>query len=155
MSNAAGSLAIALLLFIPMLAAGGYLILGLSKAVRNFVTRVFLRNRIMEDRLMISDEDVARILQDGVVERVRWDDLEEVGILTTDEGPQCEDVYWLLLGADGKSGCVVPQSIKGMNELLDRLQKLPGFNNQSVIEAMGSTSNAKFICWKRATGSPR
>ena len=36
-----------------------------------------------------------------------------------------------------------------MNELLSRLQQLPGFDNEAVIKAMGSTNNAKFLCWKR------
>ena len=34
----------------------------------------------------------------------------KVGILTTDEGPWQEDVFFLLITFDGKSGCVVPQS---------------------------------------------
>jgi hypothetical protein len=78
-------------------------------------------------------------------------DLEEVGIVTTDEGPFKEDVFFLLLAADRKSGCVVPQSCDGAKELLERLQKLSDFDNQAVIDAMCSMSNARFLCWKRQT----
>jgi hypothetical protein len=37
-----------------------------------------------------------------------------------------------------------------MKELLVRLQQLPGFDNGVVIKAMGSTGDARFVCWKRA-----
>lgn len=84
----------------------------------------------------------------GVVESVEWDDLKEVAIVTTDEGPFAADVVWLLIG--GKSVCVVPQGATGEDVLLEKLQTLPGFNNEAVIEAMGSTSNRKFVCWERS-----
>jgi hypothetical protein len=109
----------------------------------------FLRRKRKPDRVSVTPEVVTRFRPDGVREAVRWDDLAEVGIVTTDEGPWSEDVFWLLIGSDGRSGCAVPQGADGANELLVALQKLPGFDNQAVIEAMGSTSNAKFLCWKR------
>lgn len=101
------------------------------------------------DRVTFTDEAVTRIRPDGVEEKIRWDDLHEVGIVTTDEGPFREDVFFLLIASDGKSGCVVPQGAEGCQHLVERLLKLPGFDNEAVIKAMGSTSNAKFVCWKR------
>jgi hypothetical protein len=67
----------------------------------------------------------------------------------TDEGPFVDDVFFLLLGNDGK-GCCVPPGAEGSGPLLDRLQALPGFDNGKVIEAMGSTGNARFVCWRKA-----
>src|SRR5271154_6881567 len=101
------------------------------------------------ERVAISETAITRTRSDGIEESIQLNDLAEVGILTTDEGPFQEDVFFLLLGSDGKSGCVVPQSAEGCDKLLTHLQKLPGFNNEIVIKAMGSTSNAKFVCWKR------
>jgi hypothetical protein len=109
----------------------------------------FFRKPKQIDRVIFDDSAVTRIRPDGVEETIYWDDLYEVGILTTDEGPNQEDVFFLLIAEDRKSGCVVPQSSEGSNRLLERLQKLPGFDNRTVIKAMGSTSNAKFVCWKR------
>jgi hypothetical protein len=108
-----------------------------------------LRRKRKPDRVSVTAEVVTRFRPDGVQETVRWDDLAEVGIITTDEGPWSEDVLWLLIGSDGKSGCAVPQGAEGADELLVALQKLPGFDNEAVIKAMGSTSNAKFLCWRR------
>jgi hypothetical protein len=82
-------------------------------------------------------------------ERITWSDLAEVGILTTDQGPLQEDVFWVLLGRDGKSGCAIPQSSEGADRLLEFFQRLPDFQHDVVIKAMGSTNNAKFTCWQR------
>jgi hypothetical protein len=101
------------------------------------------------DSVTFTDDSVRRVRADGVTETIRWDDVHEVGILTTDEGPWQEDVFFLLIAADGKSGCCVPQSSDGSKQLLERLQQLPGFDNEAVIKGMGSTSNGKFVCWKR------
>jgi hypothetical protein len=60
------------------------------------------------------------------------------------------DVFWLLHGTDG--GCAIPQGATGEKELLERLQALPGFDNAKVIEAMGSSSDRRFLCWQRHAG---
>lgn len=100
-------------------------------------------------RVAFDNEGVTRTTPDGRTEHVRWDELESVVIVTTDEGPMVEDVYWLLAARGGKSGCAVPGSAEGMDALLDRLQRLPGFDNEAVIRAMACTENTTFVCWRR------
>jgi hypothetical protein len=109
----------------------------------------FFRRKKRPERVVLTDSSVTRIRPDGMQESVRWDDLVEVGIVTTDAGPWLEDVFWLLSASDGKTGCAVPQEAEGADKLLEALQKLPGFDNEAVIEAMGSTSNARFVCWRK------
>jgi len=109
----------------------------------------FFRRKRNPDRIVITDDSVTRLRPDGVQEAVRWDDLVEVGIVTTDEGPWSEDVFWILMASDRKTGCAVPQGAEGADKLLEALQKLPGFDNGAVIKAMGSTSNARFVCWRK------
>ena len=84
----------------------------------------------------------------GPTESVEWDDLQKVFIRTTDEGPFAPDVFWILAGRKG--GCVVPQGATGEDVLLERLQALPGFDNEALIKAMASTSNQDFVCWQRS-----
>lgn len=104
--------------------------------------------RAVEVSLEVDDEGV-RLLRDGcVAQRVRWADLVEVGVMTTDEGPLGEDFWLILIGADAK-GCAVPSELPGFAELRDRVFKLPAFDFERWIEACGSTENAKFVCWKR------
>jgi hypothetical protein len=114
----------------------------------SFIQKFFRRDPKPKVHVAFDTEQVTRTLPDGRTERVRWADLQEVDILTTDEGPAADDVIWMLLGKND-SGCAVPSETEGMKELLPRLQELPGFDNEAVIKAMGSTNNAIFVCWKR------
>ena len=100
-----------------------------------------------------SESDVSCTHPDGTIESVAWDDLQQIEIVTTDHGPFHPDVFWVLHGS--MAGCVVPQGATGHRELLERLQRLPGFRNEAVIEAMTSTENRRFLCWeKRGDAEP-
>ena len=95
----------------------------------------------------VDDEGVVRRMANGQTESVRWDDLREVHVITTDQGPFLDDVFWLLIGDEG--GCAVPSEAEGAAELLERLQQLPKFDNCAVIAAMGCTENNSFSVWHR------
>ena len=99
--------------------------------------------------MVFDDVKVTRTLRDGREETLLWSDLEEVALITTDEGPIMGDVFWTLLGTT--SGCLVPCEADGTKELLVRLQRLPGFKNEVIVQAMGSTENAKFVCWRKSS----
>jgi len=58
----------------------------------------------------IDERGVRRLVDGRVVEQVAWDDLVGVDIVTIDQGPSVEDVFFVLHGKDGK-GAVVPQEI--------------------------------------------
>jgi len=103
--------------------------------------------RRARDRVTFDDKGVTRTRGDDFVECVAWDDLVSVDIATTNEGPWFDDVFWLLSAGDHT--CVVPSESEGMSELLLRLQELPGFDDETVIRAMGCTSNAVFPVWSR------
>jgi len=100
----------------------------------------------MASRIQITDEGVTRKL--GRLgrrsESVTWAELTEVRIHTTAGGPFAEDVFFVLVGSDG--GCVVPQGEVPAG-FLERLQALPGFDNEALIAAMSSTSENDFLCW--------
>jgi len=98
--------------------------------------------------LGLSSEGV-RVLGWGEGNGVRWAELVEVGIVTTSGGPFAEDVFWILVGADG-GRCAVPGSIA--EPLLPWLQRLPGFDNHAVVVAMGSTEDASFRVWQGERG---
>jgi len=103
-----------------------------------------------KDRVEFDELSVTHFRADGEVEILSWDDLHEVGIVTTDEGPLSEDVFFVLLAADRATGCVIPQFSEGSQELLSRLQELKGFDSEAVITAMSTTSNSKFVCWEKS-----
>jgi hypothetical protein len=95
----------------------------------------------------LSAEGILCRSPDGESRSVRWEDLEVVEILTTDDGPFAPDVFWMLHGSNG--GVSVPQGASGESELVEKLQSLEGFNNEAFIEAMASTTNQSFVCWKK------
>jgi hypothetical protein len=100
----------------------------------------------------ISADAIEVVAPDGHAERISLADLREVVVETNDTGPWGADVWWHLIGS--VSHIAYPQGATGESVLLDHLQKLPGFDNQELIRAMGSTSNAKFICWRLSGMSP-
>ena len=100
-------------------------------------------------RITMDDEKVIYHRPDQTQDEVMWNDLTEVGILTTDEGPVLEDVYFMLVGSSRGKGCAIAQGAIGIEPLLAKLQSLPGFDNEALIKAMGCTSNNRFVCWKK------
>jgi hypothetical protein len=97
--------------------------------------------------VQIDDWGVRRLDASG--EAVAWADLIGVEILTTDEGPYNEDLFWLLEGAGGK-GVAVSGGLAQESGLLSALQvRLPGFDNDAVIRAAGSIEAARFTAWRR------
>lgn len=89
----------------------------------------------------------------GETESVTWDDLNSVIIETNDTGPWGMDVWWLLLGVNGASGCSIPQGATGDQALLRKLYALPGFDSEQFIAAMSCTDNQRFLCWTRPAAS--
>jgi hypothetical protein len=73
-------------------------------------------------------------------------DLVEIRIETTDLGPLFEDAEWVFRFADG-SEVREPNGSIGVH--LPRLQQLPGFDNDAVIEAMSCVDNRTFVVWKK------
>lgn len=95
----------------------------------------------------VTDDGISCTNPDGRVSSISWNELNEVVLETTDEGPDLPDVFCLLIGFD--QTVVVPQGATGEEALLKRMQRLSGFDNNAFIAAMASTGNAKFCCWKR------
>ncbi len=122
--------------------------IGLFEPV--FKARATARLAQLKDRVEFDDTAIRRRSANGRVESITWDELASIDIVTTDEGPQLDDVFWLLANRDGSRGCAVVSDAVGFDTLLARLQALPGFDNGAVIQAMGSTSNARFAVWRRA-----
>jgi hypothetical protein len=94
-----------------------------------------------------TDTWVSCTTPDGITEQVEWNDLESVLIATTSMGPFLPDVFWILKGVSDQ--CMIPLGATGDEELLARLQSLPGFDSMVFAEAMSSTTDKLFVCWRR------
>ncbi len=98
-------------------------------------------------RVELSEEDAGCVDPGGRRNAVSWAALESVRVVTTGAGPFAPDVFWVLEGGGAK--CVVPLGASGEPALLERLQALPGFDNEAFIKAMGSAEDASFPVWRR------
>jgi hypothetical protein len=94
------------------------------------------------------EERVTCTRPNGLTEQVRWSDLAAVLIRTTAAGPFVDDLFWVLVGRNATSGCVVPSEAAGCDRLLARLQKLSGFDNKAVILASQCVEEQTFLCWE-------
>ena len=78
--------------------------------------------------------------------QVRWDNISEIKLINTDEGPWLPDV-WLAL-SDNEGACLIPQSAKGYDEVYDIVSKYEGFDFENVINSMSFPFNAFPNHWK-------
>lgn len=99
------------------------------------------------ERVEFDDAIVRRTMSDGRVECVRWAELRRIEVMTTDEGPFVEDVFWLLFGETG--GVVAPSQTAGTKALVDHILGMPRVDSQAVVDAMASHENARFVVWRR------
>jgi len=79
---------------------------------------------------------------------VALDDLTEIDIKTTADGPFAPDVFWVLHHTAGPP-LAIPSEATGANGLIDAFTALPGLDFGRVIEAMGSTEANSFVIWRR------
>ena len=77
-----------------------------------------LSDLVAEEQIVVefNDDEVSCTRPDGYTERICWDELDRVEVITTDEGPWSCDVYYVLHGTS--SGCVVPQGATGDQKLV-------------------------------------
>jgi hypothetical protein len=128
---------------------------GAGLALLLVAAALFRRSRPRLQRMpqvQLSEEGVSTVDGAGKRTHLAWSHLTEVGILTTSDGPWTEDVY-VVLKDDGGQSCLVPHA--RASELLKRLLRLPGFDHEKFIAAMGSTSEARFVCWTGRPGDGR
>lgn len=85
---------------------------------------------------------------DGKIVSADLNLLEKVYVETNDTGPWGADIWFIIISADGT--CHFPQGATGEQGVLDFLLNLKGFDEKEFIKAMGSTSNASFLCWQKS-----
>ena len=127
----------------------------LSAIFGGIAALIYLEPRLRKlerETIQVDDDGVLRV--DGEIrEQVRWNEVSEIRIITTDQGPYHEDVFFALIGAN-KAGCLVPHDAAVRTKLLQELQvRFPSLDGDMVIMAMGCTSNNNFLLWKRTNES--
>lgn len=124
--------------------------------LRDFCARVADAARTLLPRRARSPRADPKALFDGhqlrasttLGEPIAWpaQEFEEIGIQTTTAGPFIEDVFWVVR-AQGKSVCI-PHESDAAKALLEYASRLERFDWEPFIQAMSSTENRYFRCWK-------
>jgi len=92
------------------------------------------------------DSITSRDYQGKIVE-IDIKNIVEIKIITNDSGRGGTDLWWLI--KDKEKSMNVPGGATGEEAMLDRLQKIDGFNNKEVINAMSSVENKEFTLLKK------
>ena len=80
-------------------------------------------------------------------EAILWKEIDQIKIITTNEGPFLPDLWIGLFGKMNK--CRLPQGAKGYDEVYDIISMYENFNFENMIAAATSTDNNEFLVWER------
>lgn len=97
--------------------------------------------------IAFDSETIWSDLRNGMKRVIRWDDLLSIKIVTTDKGPQRDDVFWVL--QTGNNCLCFPIGVQGEQNFLEKVQQLNGFDNMALINSMSSVHNKEFKCWSK------
>lgn len=79
---------------------------------------------------------------------IAWKDLTSVRIVSGDAASDPPDLFWLLLGGDRRRPVLVPMGVAGEHDLVHAMQdRLDGFDNMTVVEAMSARGPVGFKIW--------
>lgn len=132
-----------ILIFLPLSLYG--IITLFSK---RFVYREVYAGTSRWPEIIMSEEEIICKNPSGT-DRVRWQDIVKIQVLTTDEGPAVCDVFFVLLDANDR-GVVIPQDKQAeFNSVLEKVTAYPGFDHALFIESMGHTQVKWFTIWEK------
>lgn len=81
-------------------------------------------------------------------DKITWDDIIRIDVITTDKGPAVCDVFILI--TDDNGSVAIPQDREEESKIvIDRIFKLPNFDFEQFIKAMSSAENNTFNVWRK------
>jgi hypothetical protein len=96
------------------------------------------------------DADTIRACSREVeVASITWDELDEIAVLTSEAGPSGDDIVWVFASPSRSKTILIAGACPGFPALLEALQRLPDFDNVTLLEAMSSTTLGCFVVWRR------
>lgn len=100
------------------------------------------------------DAEGVTVARPDKTEHIDWDAIDEVAIVTTDEGPIGIDMWLILVGSDYR--CEIPGGIDAFNQVLfvELKARCPGIDWRAVINAMASADHARFVVWSKGASVP-
>lgn len=81
-----------------------------------------------------------------------WAELSTVVIRVIPDSPWSEDVFFMLAGPNG-TGTAIPSGDPAADALLERLQMLPGFDQERFVDAMTIDADEAYLVWNADRGN--
>jgi hypothetical protein len=85
------------------------------------------------------------------VQQIKLVDIKGIAIQTDVSGPAGSDVTWFI--SDGNSTLSFPMGATGEDDALKVFQEIDGFDNEQLINAMGSTKSNVFVLLNKSEAS--
>ena len=84
--------------------------------------------------VIVTDETLSCTHPSRPTETVRWNDIVEIRLVTTSDGPLLPDMWFVFVGRIG--GCSLPSEAKGFEQLWPVFDnRFPGFDHGKVVKA--------------------
>lgn len=127
--------------WVPITFAIGAALIALRPKLRN----------IEYETVQVNEAGVLRV--DGTTrQEVRWEDVSEIRIVSSNAGPWREDLFYTLDGVDG-AACVVPYEAALRTGLLEVLQRrFPELDQGAYHDALQSGARRHFVLWRKSPG---
>ena len=109
--------------------------------------------RQSEDSFIVTITDASVKVEhpEWPVREVFWNDIHEIKLINTDEGPWLPDI-WMALIDDNKKVCLIPHGNKGFDQVFEIISKYEGFNMENFGKSMTYSDNAEFVLWVKKQG---
>ncbi|PID46185.1 MAG: hypothetical protein CSB47_05615 [Proteobacteria bacterium] len=84
-------------------------------------------------------------------EEIVWSSVTKIEILTSDEGPWSEDLWWVIFQEGREAPVSIPKCTKNITLIFKVLEtEFSDASMGSILRAMGTTSNTRFLVWQKA-----
>lgn len=124
--------------------------------MKNFFSKLFGRRRKEKHiwdttpggpyELTITDQQLTCTHPSRPAESIQWDQVQEITLVTTSDGPFLPDVWYVFTG-DG-AGCSVPSEAKGFDGLWEVFKcRFPTIDYEAITAA--GTSDEKKVIWRK------
>lgn len=101
---------------------------------------------------VVVDETGISLVAPAAPQRIAWPDVRTVHIESVAGGLNADDVFWVLTPSAGSVPLRVAQTAPGADTMIARLQQLPGFRYEPMINSMITTEATRFLVWERDGG---
>lgn len=104
-------------------------------------------------KVWMTECHLATVDPGGKATHIAWEALQQVTIFTTSDGPWDEDVFWAFYTERDEPALVLPSEVWSGDSLRSLVDHLPGFDDEQLKQAVGSTTDAAFLVWKKPSAS--